>query len=117
MLFWYDLGYNVIELNVSFVWKELSQHFFAECLMSNWWNVDIATNVISRTNFFKSIFSWSLLMALYIRNKLISYNDLFVLLYPPNNEVVGGYIGFTPSVCPSVCPSVRPSVPAAVSAL
>ena len=29
------------------------------------------------------------------------------LLYPPNNEVVGGYIGFTPSVCPSVCPSVR----------
>ena len=35
------------------------------------------------------------------------------LLYPPNNEVVGGYIGFTPSVCPSV----RPSVPPAVSAL
>ena len=35
------------------------------------------------------------------------------LLYPPNNEVVGGYIGFTPSVrpsvCLSVCPSVRPS--------
>ena len=24
------------------------------------------------------------------------------LLYPSNNEVVGGYIGFTPSVCPSV---------------
>ena len=35
------------------------------------------------------------------------------LLYPPNNEVVGGYIGFTLSVCPSV----RPSVPPAVSAL
>ena len=33
-----------------------------------------------------------------------------MLLYPPNNEVVGGYIGFTPSVPPSVCPSVRPSV-------
>ena len=32
------------------------------------------------------------------------------LLYPPNNEVVGGYIGFTPSVCPSVRPFVRPSV-------
>ena len=32
---------------------------------------------------------------------------LVTLLYPPNNEVVGGYIGFTPSVCPSVCPSVR----------
>ena len=31
--------------------------------------------------------------------------------------VVGGYIGFTLSVCPSVCPSVRPSVPPAVSAL
>ena len=29
------------------------------------------------------------------------------LLYPPNNEVVGGYIGFTPSVCLSVRPSVR----------
>ena len=23
----------------------------------------------------------------------------------PHNEVVGGYIGFTPSICPSVCPS------------
>ena len=34
-------------------------------------------------------------------------------IIPPNNEVVGGYIGFTPSVCPSV----RPSVPPAVSAL
>ena len=34
----------------------------------------------------------------------------WLLLYSPNNEVVGGYIGFTPSVCPSVCPSVRPSV-------
>ena len=32
------------------------------------------------------------------------------LLYPPNNEVVGGYIGFTPSVRPSVRLSVRPSV-------
>ena len=30
-------------------------------------------------------------------------------LYPPNNEVVGGYIGFTPSVRLSVRPSVRPS--------
>ena len=30
-------------------------------------------------------------------------------LYPPHNEVVGGYIGFTPSVRPSVCLSVRPS--------
>ena len=47
--------------------------------------------------------------------------QLVKLLYPPNNEVVGGYIGFTPSVRPSdrlsVRPSVRPSVPAAVSAL
>ena len=30
-------------------------------------------------------------------------------LYHKHNEVVGGYIGFTPSVCPSVCPSVRPA--------
>ena len=30
-----------------------------------------------------------------------------VLLYPPNNEVVGGYIGFTPSVRPSVRPACR----------
>ena len=36
-----------------------------------------------------------------------------ILLYPPNNEVVGGYIGFTPSVRPSV----RTYVPPAVSAL
>ena len=32
------------------------------------------------------------------------------LLYPPHNEVVGGYTGFTPSVRPSVRLSVRPSV-------
>ena len=38
------------------------------------------------------------------------FNPVCLYLYPPNNEVVGGYIGFTPSVCPSVCPSVRPSV-------
>ena len=31
------------------------------------------------------------------------------LLYPPKYEVVGGYIGFTPSVRPSVCPSVHPA--------
>ena len=31
-------------------------------------------------------------------------------VFSPNNEVFGGYIGFSPSVCPSVCPSVRPSV-------
>ena len=31
----------------------------------------------------------------------------YAWLYPPNNQVVGGYIGFTPSVCPSVRPSVR----------
>ena len=45
----------------------------------------------------------------------VKYSAVYVwtgllFLYPPNNEVVGGYIGFTPSVCPSVCPSVRPSV-------
>ena len=32
---------------------------------------------------------------------------IVLLLYPPINEVVGGYIGFSPSVRPSVCPSVR----------
>ena len=32
-----------------------------------------------------------------------------ILLYPLNNEVVGGYIVFTPSVRLSVRPSVRPS--------
>ena len=41
---------------------------------------------------------------------LIEYDMIFLLLYPPNNEVVGGYIGFTPSVRPSVRLSVRPSV-------
>ena len=30
-------------------------------------------------------------------------------IIPPNNEVVGGYIDFTPSVCPSVRPSVCPA--------
>ena len=32
------------------------------------------------------------------------------LLYPPHDEVVGGYIGFTPSVHPSVRPSVCLSI-------
>ena len=36
---------------------------------------------------------------------IIAWSYRFVI--PPNNEVVEGYIGFTPSVCPSVCPSVR----------
>ena len=31
-------------------------------------------------------------------------------LYPPHNKVIGGYIGFTPSVRPSICPSIRLSV-------
>ena len=39
-----------------------------------------------------------------------SHQMIRMLLYPPNNEVVGGYIGFTPSVRPSVRPSVHPSV-------
>ena len=49
------------------------------------------------------------------RCKLITSHELIelMLLYPPHNEVVGGYTGFTPSVRPSVrpsvCPSVRPS--------
>ena len=40
----------------------------------------------------------------------IIYHFQGILLYSPNNEVVGGYIGFTPSVRPFVVrPSVRPS--------
>ena len=35
--------------------------------------------------------------------------QLSVLLYPTCNKVVGGYIGFTPSIRPSVRPSVRPA--------
>ena len=30
-------------------------------------------------------------------------------LIPPHIEIVGGYIGFTPSVRPSICPSVSPT--------
>ena len=37
----------------------------------------------------------------------INYDSNNKLFYYTNNEVVGGYIGFSPSVCPSVCPSVR----------
>ena len=33
--------------------------------------------------------------------------SLVTLLYPPHNEVVGGYIGFTPSVRLSVRPAAR----------
>ena len=49
---------------------------------------------------------------LYIYQLLVPSTSipLYHLLYPPNNKVVGGDIGFTPSVRPSVCPSVRPSV-------
>jgi hypothetical protein len=41
-----------------------------------------------------------------------TYNlqHLMQFLYPPRNEVVGGYTGFTMSVRLSVRPSVRPSV-------
>ena len=43
------------------------------------------------------------------RRSNVSTLSMSVSLYPPNNEVVGGYIGFTPSVCPSVRPSVCPA--------
>ena len=43
---------------------------------------------------------------------------LFIVNHTPRTaKLLGGNIGFTPSVCPSVCPSVRPSVLPAVSAL
>ena len=50
---------------------------------------------------------FSLLLAVFIFS-------IYLFLYPPHNEVVGGYIGFilylhlcvSPSVCPSICPSV-----------
>ena len=35
---------------------------------------------------------------------------VYSIIIPPLNKVVGGYIGFAPSIRPSVCPSVRPSV-------
>ena len=70
--------------------------------------------------------------ALFDRNKILSGGDLshyqvphciriFFYYTPRITKLLGGYTGFTPSVCPSVRlsvrPSVRPSVPHAVSAL
>ena len=46
-----------------------------------------------------------------VHYRFVEYDDYYttkLLLYPPNNEVVGGYIGFTPSVRPSVRPSRLP---------
>ena len=40
-----------------------------------------------------------------VYHRWLPQKEAIVLLYPPHNEVVGGYIGFTPSVPPSVCPS------------
>ena len=49
--------------------------------------------------------SW-LLLKFYFHLCSLKYD----LSYPPNNEVVGGYIGFSPSIRPTFRPSVRPSV-------
>ena len=45
--------------------------------------------------------------ALYMKciTKVSHYLNQWWLIIPPHNEVVGGYIGFTPSACPSVCPA------------
>ena len=55
-----------------------------------------------------------------VKTKIIAASTLLVwflriihFIIPPHNKVVGGYIGFTLSVCPSV----HPSVPHPVSAL
>ena len=42
-------------------------------------------------------------------NIIAALHKYFAVIIPPHNEIVGGYIGFTPSVCPSVCPSIRPA--------
>ena len=51
-------------------------------------------------------------LPLKISHSYIKWSDIF-FLYPPTNEVVRGYIGFTPSVRLSVhlsvCPSVSPT--------
>ena len=51
-------------------------------------------------------------LPLKISHSYIKWSDIF-FLYPPTNEVVRGYIGFTPSVHLSVhlsvCPSVSPT--------
>ena len=45
-------------------------------------------------------------MLFYLCHSLIHFCENYYT--PPNNEVVGGYIGFTPSVCPSVRLSFPP---------
>ena len=53
---------------------------------------------------------WCCIQYLVLLDHFIMAPAGFDLLYPSHNEVVGGYIGFTPSVHMSICPSIRPSV-------
>ena len=60
---------------------------------------------------------WTVDISIYLRIHGFLYRHLVIkminwslLLYPTHNEVVGGYIGFTPSIRPSVRRYVRPPV-------
>ena len=62
------------------------------------WNFSIIPNVQLRTCAQQSFRLWHSGQGKDHQN-CVAYS-----LYPPHNEVVGGYIGFTPSVCPSRIP-------------
>ena len=64
-------------------------------------NLDSALNYIPQNNGYSKV-----PMAVRIYTSC-SVNRSSFLLYPLNNEVVGGYIGFSPSGRPSVCPACR----------
>ena len=65
------------------------------------WNFSIISNVHLRTRAQQSFRLW------HSGQGKDHQNSVAYSLYPPHNKVVGGYIGFTPSVRPSVRPASR----------
>ena len=71
---------------------------------------------VHQSKFIHNHHSWYIIRELHLRRPLhgpdyFAVSTLctcFFLIYPSHNEVVGGYIGFTPSVRPSVHPSRIP---------
>ena len=87
-------------------------------LKNDWWSLAVcAISLINVIHFPPSDFSpgfpWCLVhwVSLFSTSSSVSIPTIQFswaeFLYPPHNEVVGGYIGFTPSVRPSLRPASR----------
>ena len=92
---------------INFIWlckSAVANHVITGC--SQWYTEVWKKWLTFVQSFSKAIFTENCIYHFPLKDPF----DNDPLLYPPNNEVVGGYIGFTPSVRSSVHPSVRLSV-------